>query len=54
MEKKKKKQKKSMKIPKSLARLLTTEKRDLKNPEDYETIQKLSKAMLKVLVAVDK
>ena len=37
-------------IPKSLARLLVAEKKDMKKPEQYDDVQALAKANLKVLL----
>lgn len=37
-------------IPIALARLLVAEPKDLKHPEDYDGIQELAKASLKVLI----
>lgn len=39
-------------IPMNLARLLVAEPEDLKDTEKYEDVQKLAKAMLKVLIKI--
>lgn len=41
----------TIEIPIELARLLVTEPKDLKNPEDHEYVQRLAKASLRVLIA---
>jgi hypothetical protein len=39
-------------IPISLARLLIAEPEDMKNPDDYQNIQEVAKASLKLLMSV--
>lgn len=44
------KKKETIEIPLELARLLVAESDDLKNSQDYSDVQKLAKALLKVLM----
>lgn len=45
------KKKETVEIPISLARLLASEKENMKNPEEYEQVQEVAKALLKLLIA---
>ncbi len=45
------KKKETIEIPIQLARLLVTEPKDLKNPDDHEFVQELAKQSLRVLMA---
>lgn len=47
-----KKVKKTIEIPMSLAKLLIAEADDLKRPEDFQNVQDVAKASLRVLVAL--
>jgi len=46
------KKKETIEIPVHLARLLVSEPEDLKNPEEYNDVQSVAKALLKLLMKV--
>lgn len=48
------KAKTTIEIPMDLARLLTSEPDDFKEPQKYDDVQKLGKALLKVLMEAQK
>lgn len=49
---KKKKKQRPVTIPRALANILAAEKKDLKYPAEYDNLQYIAKAMLRVLMAV--